>query len=189
METGKFFFIIAFVCAVAGIFTIANYFQGIDADNAVLIEAKSKLSELKETLAVRQIEWAKIEAVAKKAQEATTKEAPLLQELDELKAKYRRAEGDFKYMVKSMRAAVDKIRADGVGAEFPEVKLTNGKVLKAAKIKKVEPAQIAFIHADGFTIVQQDMLPDDLRERFDMGSASIADELEAAEAAVFAAKK
>jgi len=189
METGKFFFIIALVSAVAGIFSVVHYFQGVDAANAVLIESKSKLTQLKETLAVRQGEWAKIEAVAAKAQEATTKEAPLVQELDELKAKYRRVEGDFKYMVKSARSAVEKIRADGVGAEIPEVKLQNGKVLKSAKIKKIEPAQVAFIHADGFTIVQQDMLPDDLRERFDMGSASLADELEKAEVTIFTTKK
>lgn len=189
METGKFFFIIAFVAAVAGIFTIAHYFQGVDAANAVLIESKSKLTQLKESLAVRQEEWAKIEAVAAKAQEATTKEAPLVQELDELKTRHRRVEGDFKYMVKSMRSAVEKIRTDGVGVEVPEVKLQNGKVLKSAKIKKIEPAQVSFIHADGFTIVPQDMLPDDLRERFDMGSASLADALEAEEASIFTTRK
>jgi len=189
METGKFFFIIAFVSAVAGIFSLVHYFQGVDSANAVLIESKSKLTQLKESLVVRQGEWAKIEAVAVKAKEAATKEAPLTQELDELKAKYRRVEGDFKYIVKSMRSAVEKIRTDGVGVEFPEVKLQNGKVLKSAKIKKIEPAQVSFIHADGFTIVPQDMLPEDLRERFDMGSGSLADALEAEEATIFVTKK
>lgn len=188
METGKFFFIIALVSAVAGIFSVVHYFQGVDAANAVLIESKSKLTQLKETLAVRQGEWAKIEAVATKAQEATTKEAPLVQELDELKAKYRRVEGDFKYMVSSIRSTVDKVRATAVGSEYPEVQLTTGKTLKLAKIKKMDAMNISFIHADGFTIVPYDQLPEEIRERFDMGGNGLAEQVAAAEQAIQTAK-
>ncbi|MFO1439760.1 MAG: hypothetical protein U1F81_15670 [Verrucomicrobiaceae bacterium] len=188
METGKFFFIIAFVVAVAGIFTIAQHFQGIDAANAVLIESKSKLSQLKESLAVRQDEWVKIEAVAAKAQQATTLEAPLLQELDELKAKHRRVEADFKYMVSSIRSTVDKVRVTAIGSEYPEVQLTTGKTLKLAKIKKMDAMNISFIHADGFTIVPYDQLPEEIRERFDMGGSGLAEQIAAAEQAVQTAK-
>ena len=188
METGKFFFIIAFVVAVAGIFTIAQHFQGIDAANAVLIESKSKLSQLKESLAVRQDEWVKIEAVAAKAQQATTLEAPLLQELDELKAKHRRVEADFKYMVSSIRSTVDKVRVTAIGSEYPEVQLTTGKTLKLAKIKKMDAMNISFIHADGFTIVPYDQLPEEIRERFDMGGNGLAEQVAAAEQAIQTAK-
>lgn len=189
METGKFWAFIIFVCIIAGIFTGVQYFQGVDAANALVIEAKSKLNQTKETLKVRQEEWAKVSSLAGKAQASSSKEAPLLAKRDGLQTKHRRIEGDFKYMVKSMRAAVDKIRTDGVGVEFPEVKLLNGKVLKTAKIKKIEPTQISFIHADGFTIVPQDVLPDDIRERFDLGESSLADQLEAAEQALFTSQK
>ena len=188
METGKFFFIIAFVSAVAGVFSFVHYFQGVDSANAVLIESKSKLAQLKESLVVRQGEWAKIEAVAVKAKEAATKEAPLLQELDELKAKFRRAEGDFKCMVSSIRSSVEKVRATAVGSEYPEVQLTTGKILKLAKIKKMDAMNISFIHADGFTIVPYDQLPEEIRERFDMGGNGLAEQVAAAEQTIQTAK-
>lgn len=181
METGKFWFVIIFVSIVAGIFTGVQHFQGVDVANAQVIETKSKLAQLKDTLVLRQDEWSKVSALASKAQQAITKEAPLTAKREELKIHIRRLEGDFKYMVKSVKDAVEKIRAAGVGVEFPEVKLTNGKVLKAAKIKKLEPMNISFIHADGFTIVTYDELPDDIRERFDMGGNGLAEQLAAAE--------
>jgi hypothetical protein len=188
METGKFFFIITLVCVVAGIFTGINHFQGVDEANAQLIESKRKLADLKETMRVRQDEWAKIEVVAVKAKEAATKEAPLVQELDELKAKHRRLEGDFKYLVKSVRSAVDKVREEAVGAEYAEVKLSNGKVLKAAKIKKLDPLNVSFIHSEGFTIVPYDVLPDEIREKYDLGGNGLAEQLAAAEQVIQAAK-
>lgn len=188
METGKFFFIITFVCVVAGIFTGVNHLQGVDEANAQLIEAKRKVKELRETMKVRQDEWAKIEAVGLKAKEAAAKEAPLVQELDELKAKFRRLEGDFKYLVKSVRSAVDKVRGVAVGEEYAEVKLSNGKVLKAAKIKKLDPMNVSFIHSDGFTIVPYDVLPDEIREKYDMGGNGLAEQLAAAEQTIQTAK-
>lgn len=181
METGKFWFIIIFVSIVAGIFTGVQHFQAVDAANAQVVETKSKLSQLKDTLAMRQDEWAKVSALASKAQQAVMKEAPLTAKREELKTQIRRLEGDFKYMVKSVKDAVEKIRVAGVGVEFPEVKLVNGKVLKNAKIKKLDPMSISFIHADGFTIVNYDELPDDVRERFDMGGNGLAEQLAAAE--------
>jgi len=188
METGKFWFIIIFVCIVAGIFTGVEYFQGIDAANARVVETKSKLSQIKDTLTVRQEEWNKVSVLATKAQQALTKEAPLVARRDQLQTEIRRLEADFKYMVKSVKDSVEKIRAAGVGAEFPEVKLANGKVLKAAKIKKLDLQNISFIHADGFTIVPYDELPDDIRERFNLGGNGLAEQLEAAEQTLQTAK-
>ena len=189
METGKFWFFIIFVSLIAGIFTGVQYFQGIDSANAQVVEARGKLGQTKDTLVLRQDEWAKVSNLALKTQAAVAKEAPLVARRDELQTKHRRLEGDFKYLVKSTRAAVEKIRVDGEGAEFPEVKLLNGKVLKIAKLKKIEPNQLSFMHADGFTIVPHDMLPADLRERFDMGDSGLADSLEDAERNLFSPKK
>jgi hypothetical protein len=189
METGKFWFFIIFVSLIAGVFTAVQHFQGVDAANAQVVETKSKLSQVKETLAIRQAEWAKVSTLAAKAQQAVAKEAPLLAKRDELQTKFRRLEGDFKYLVKSTRAAVDKIRAEGEGTQFPEVKLLNGKVLKMAKVKKVEPNQLSLMHSEGFNIVTYDLLPEDIRERFDMGGNGLADQLEDAEHNLFSAKK
>lgn len=189
METGKFWFFIIFVSIVAGIFAAVQYFQGVDAANAAVVQTKSKLSQIKDTLTARQDEWAKVSALAAKTQQSAAKEAPLTARRDELQTRFRRLEGEFKYLVKSTRAAVEKIRADGEGTEIPEVKLLNGKVLKTVKIKKVEPNQLSLMHTDGFTIVPHDMLPDDLRERFDMGGSGLADGLEDAERDLFDPKK
>jgi hypothetical protein len=189
METGKFWFIVIFTCLVVAVFSGVQYFQGVDTANAHVVETRSKLSQVKETLALRQDEWTKISVLAAEAQAAASKEAPLKARRDELANQFRRLEGDFKYLVKSTRAAVNKIRAEGEGAEFPEVKLLNGKVLKAAKIKKVEPNQLSFMHSEGYNIVTYDLLPDELRERFDMGESGLADELEDAERRLFTQKK
>jgi hypothetical protein len=176
------------VCVVVGVFSAIHHFQAVDAAHALLIESKTKLSQQKDTLALRQGEWAKIEAVAGKVREAAGKEAPLAKELDELKARFRRVEGDFKYMVSSIRSSVDKARVAAVGAEYPEVQLTTGKTLKAAKIKKMDALNISFIHADGFTIVPYDELPEQIRERFDMGGNGLAEQLAAAEQTIQTAK-
>ena len=114
MESGKFFAIAAFVCVVTVIFTAVNYFQVVDEANGQWLEAKKNLAQLKEIWKTRQAEWVKIELVAARAKQAAEKEAPLLRELDDLKAKLRRMEGEFKYLVNSTRSAVEKVRADAV---------------------------------------------------------------------------
>ena len=76
METGKFFFVIAFVSAVAAIFTGVNYFQGVDNANGQMLEAKKNLAQAKEAWKVRHEEWTKIEAIAKKARDAASQEVP-----------------------------------------------------------------------------------------------------------------
>jgi len=188
MESGKFFVLVILVSLVAGVFSVINHLQGVDAANAQLIEAKSKLAQLRETFNMRQGEWAKIEAVVLKGRETAAKEVPLSQELGDLKVKCRRLEGDFKYLVNSMRSAVQKIRSDAVGTDLAEVRLTNGKVLKSAKIRRMDPLNISFIHSDGFTIVPYDVLPDDIREKFDLGGDGLVEQLAAAEQAIQTAK-
>lgn len=184
MESGKFWSFIFLVCLIAGIFSAVQYFQGVDAANAQVVEARSKLNQTRETLKLRQHEWAQIGALLARSQAAAAKEAPLAARRDALQTRFRRLEGEFKYLVQSMRAAADKVRADSEKMEFPEVKLANGKVLKKARVKKIEPGELSLMHSDGFLAVTFDLLPADVLERFDLGDSGLAAQLEAKERAL-----
>lgn len=188
METGKFWIAIIFVCIVAGIFTGVHHLDSIDEANAQVSDAKSNLAQIKDALTVRQAEWDRLNALAAQAQAAIAKEAPLIARRDQLQTEIRGLESDFKYMVSSIKESVEKVRSTAVGTEFPEVKLSNGKVLKNAKIKKMDLMNISFIHADGFVIATYDELPDDIRERFDMGGNGLAEQLAAAEQTIRTAR-
>lgn len=185
MESSKFWTFIFLVCLVAGIFSAVQYFQSVDAANAQVVEARSKLNQTRETLKLRQTEWAQIGALLTRSQAAAAKESPLAAKRDELQTRFRRLEGEFKYLVQSMRAAAEKVRADSEGMEFSEVKLANGKVLKNAKVKKFEPQELSFLHSDGFLSVAFDLLPADILERFDLGESGLASQLENKERALF----
>ncbi len=187
MEATKFWTAIILVSIVAAIVSGMQYFQGVDDANRSLQDIKDKLTQMRESVKHIKGEWERVEGNINRAQAAQAKSTPFATKRDELQSKYRGLEGDFKYLVKSMRTIVDKARVDGVGASYPEIKLSNGKILKDAKIRKIEESQITFIHADGSGVVTFDLLPDEISGKFDLGPNGLANSLAAAEKDIFTA--
>ncbi|MBE7493346.1 MAG: hypothetical protein HS117_00215 [Verrucomicrobiaceae bacterium] len=168
MEYAKFWVLLFFVSVVAGGFTLQQHFQAVDRLNAEVLSIRGNVGQTNSSTDRLKQEWAKVEVLVQRLQAANAKNASLQQQRDELKVKLRSLEGDFKYLLSSVRDAVDKVRANAPGEVYDEVVLADGRVLKSAKIRKVEDAQISFIHSEGISAITHDMLPESIRSRFDL---------------------
>ena len=189
MESGKFWIFAFFILIVSGGSTLYQHFQGVDRVNADLIDLKNNLFQMESATENLRTEWAKVEALLAKLRVAQAKGGPIQQRKEELQKKIRGLEGEFRYLVSSTRAAVDKVRENAPGEVYPEVNLANGKVFKDAKIRKVEEDQISFIHSDGIGYASFDILPADLLKKFDLGPGGLAVALKNAEQEVFSANR
>ncbi|MBL9134163.1 MAG: hypothetical protein JNG86_23315 [Verrucomicrobiaceae bacterium] len=181
----KFWIFIGAITLIAGAFSAVQYFQGIDRINADLQETKSKITQMNRAIELQKAEWTKIETLYQKQLATEARLAPLQQQKTELEKKFRTLEGEFKYLVNSTRSLVDKVRANGPGEVYPELKLSDGRTMKDAKVRKVEENQLSLIHSEGFATIQFDLLPSEVRERFDMGGSGLANMLETAEKELF----
>lgn len=178
MEDGRFWPPILVLLLVVGSLFAFRYMEQVDVANGALVDAKLALEQTKESLAGRREMWKAVEAASLKLSRAQqkTKEAATIQ--NEADKKERLVEGDLKYTIKSFKEAVEKVRADAVGTDIPELVLLNGKTLKGAKIRKAESASISFLHAEGISSASVNDLPRDLVDKFDMGTSSITVQLE-----------
>lgn len=71
-------------------------------------------------------------------------------------------------MTAKMKAAVEKVREQSVGEAHPELTLATGKVLKQAKLRKVNPESLSFSHSLGSVTVAWRDLPAELAEKFQL---------------------
>jgi len=138
-----------------------------------LQESKSKLADMKEQVFLRKRDWDDREKALAKIQAETDKTAALLKTQEDLDTRYRKAEGELKYTLESMKTSVAKMRETAPGTELGEIALANGKVLRGVKIRKVEESGISLIHADGIGTIQLDMLPENLKEKYDLGPKAL----------------
>ncbi|MDZ4405197.1 hypothetical protein [Prosthecobacter sp.] len=180
-EESKAWVFIFIISMLIGLGYTAHYFTSVDSANSALLESKSKLADMNEILVQRKSSWEDVEKISVKNREAMEKNTVLLKAKDILDKRYRTIDGDLKYTVESMKTAVEKLRNSAPGTELGDITLANGKVLRAAKIRKVEESGISLIHADGIGMVMQELLPADLKEKFDLGPDALVPILQAAQ--------
>ena len=178
MEDGRYWPpVLVLILAVVALFGF-RYMEEVDVANAAYEDAKLALAQTRESLDARKAMWATVEAASAKLAKAQEKQNEILRMQDEAEKKERLIGGDLKYTLKSFSAVVEKIRADAVGCEIPEIVLLNGTTLKNAKIRKVDYNTISLFHASGISSVPYDQLPKDLVEKFDLGPGSLIAQLE-----------
>lgn len=168
-EESKAWVFIFIISLLIGLGYTAHYFSSVDSANAALLESKSKLADMNQVLFQRKSDWEAVEKVSSKNREAMEKNTILLKAKDILDKRYRTIEGDLKYTVETMKTSVEKLRNTAPGTELGDITLTNGKVLRGAKVRKVEESGISMIHSDGIGLVSLDLLPADLKEKYDLG--------------------
>lgn len=163
----------------------AYYFHSEDTANTRLEETKSKLIALSDTMVRRKEWWDKIEVIQKKtalnvglADRLAADLTKLTTPKEDILNKQRKLEVEFNYIVKSMRETVDRIRQKAIGSEFPEIILTNGKILRNAKLRKIEDDSLSFVHSDGIGKTNLELLPANIIEMFDLGPNGLALNLE-----------
>ncbi|MFN0080730.1 MAG: hypothetical protein ACKVY0_30035 [Prosthecobacter sp.] len=185
-EESKAWVFIFIISLLIGIGYSAHYFSSVDLANAALLESKSKLAGMHEVLFLRRKVWTDIEKAGQKMRDAMGKNEELLKAKDILDKRYRTVDGDLKYVVTSMKTSVEKMRNDASGSELGDITLANGKVLRGAKVRKVEESGISLIHSDGIGTVTLELLPADLKEKYDLGPEALAPMLIAAQTSFLA---
>lgn len=140
--------------------------QAVKALNAELLSLRDARDNCK-------VPWVAYEPVQTAADQATAKTAALEKQKKNLEEKVQASSDELKKLVSSVRDTVAKVQTAAADEILPEVKLSDGKILKYAKPRKVEAAHVSFAHLDGIGSVPFDLLPADLAERLDVGSTSV----------------
>lgn len=191
MDNGKIWAPILVLGLILGGVFVFSYFEKVDKANANFHYAKLFLEQSNESLTTRQqiIEArgrvsSQNEAMLQKLKLAQAKLQAAEKKQSDADTKQRLIEGDLKYLVKSMPSTVQKVRDGAMGKEYPELKLLNGKVLKGAKMRKVEDLSISFIHSEGIGSIPAEDLPTEMLAQFDVGDNSIVKRLNKLEQAL-----
>lgn len=183
-EESKIWILLCLVGIFAAFGYGAHYLSSVDEANFALQESKSKLTDMHEMLLMRQNSWAENEQILNKIQNETDKNATLLKAKDIIELRYRKAESDLKYALESMKTSVERTRSNAPGTEMEEITLANGKTLRAVKLRKVEEQGISLIHTDGIGTIPLDLLPDNLKEQYDLGPNALIPMIEEAQTAL-----
>lgn len=175
MEDGKFWpALIMLALAVGGIFAF-RHFEIYDKANAAAIDARSAVNIATEGLNLRKNMWERMATLLQEGTEANDRHQKAQAEAD---TKERLVTGDLTYLTKAMKEKVASVRLEATKTEIGAVALRNGKTIRNAKIKKVDDVSATFLHSDGIITVPVSDLPEELVERFDLGSESIVAQLE-----------
>lgn len=184
LEESKIWVLLALVSIFGAFGYGAHYLSATDEANVALQESKSKLVSVRESLAFRKKHWGENEQSINQFREETEKTATLLKARDLLNLRYGKALSELKYTLESMKNSVEEVRSNAPGTELGEITLANGKVLRAAKIRKVEETGISMIHADGIGTVPVNLLPDSLKEQYDLGPNALVPMIQEAQTAL-----
>lgn len=162
-----------------------QYYQNLEKAKRDVTELTTRIAQAKEFIAFRKNEWGKVESLQTKAAEVKAKGPELARKKEALAAQVTALESDFKAMMTTAREAMSQGRRSAMDLSFAELKLTDGRVLKDAKVRKVEGRQVSFFHADGIGSVSFDLLPPDVLSNFESNASPLADELAAVESNLF----
>jgi hypothetical protein len=180
-------FWILLIAAAAGLGYGAYHINASEnAARATLQENTARLAELDAALAHKRQALEDMEKIGREIQDATSKSQELLKAKAELLEKQTQIGNEFQKVLDSMTAAVEKLRSNAPGSELGDLALTNGKSLRGVKIRKVSEDGIALIHSDGIGTIAVDLLPENLKEKYDIGPNASVPKLAAVKAALLA---
>ncbi|MCF7789859.1 MAG: hypothetical protein K9N47_27295 [Prosthecobacter sp.] len=159
--------------AIGGAFYGIDCYQKIDQAKTELQELKPELSQTQDALSFNKDAWEKYEALKSKADQAAAQTAALKQQKESGENKLKAALQEFTALATAMKAAVDKARSNDATLAFPEIKLADGRVLKDAKVRKIDETQVSLMHSEGIGSVPVAQLPPSLLEQLDLGPTSL----------------
>jgi predicted ATP-grasp superfamily ATP-dependent carboligase len=181
-EESKAWLLVFIISVLIGIGYCAHYLTMVDEANLALEESKSKFASNHELLSVKKKNWADVENLVAKNRELSDQNSLLIKAKEALDTRYRKVEGELNYAVESTKMVVDKVRSNAPGTELGDITLTNGKMLRGAKVRKLDQSGISLIHADGIGLVATDLLPAEIQERFDLGPSALFPQMQQAQA-------
>lgn len=165
--------------AVCGVFTcIVIYSMERDHRESGKAKAIRELRDLESALesaegrqerAIRRLEEVKSANPPQKVDELQKKMASLTTELQNAKKLLEEKLAQATASKKQKRIVLDQVRAAAVGTIIPQLDLSNGQVLKNAKITNFTPMELRFSYPGGVSTVDWSFLPEEVIERFEMG--------------------
>ena len=169
-----------FLLLLAAVLGGCEYLSRTDKLNAQLGEAHSLVASAKEIAEARRLEWTQLKSARDKLDAALKRENAALQQRDKLDQKQRKLEGEIKYLAASMTDIVAQIRTAAIGSVIKELKLPDGGSLQNTKILKIDDNSISFLHNDGVANlkVSTEKLPQELIEKYDLGTNGLAKSLQ-----------
>ncbi len=169
-----------FLLLLAAVLGGCEYLSRTDKLNAQLGEAHSLVATAKEIAEARRLEWTQLKSARDKLDAALKRENAALQQRDQLDQKQRKLEGEIKYLAASMTDIVAQIRTAAIGSVIKELKLPDGGSLQNTKILKIDDNSISFLHNDGVANLQvsAEKLPQELIEKYDLGTNGLAKSLQ-----------
>lgn len=168
-------------CALYGI----QYYFKYEQARTEARDIKQQLIDFQVLRDSRSKDWTAYDTLKTKATQAAARTEQLEKQKEELEKKFRALEGEFKYMSGAARDAVEKVRTSTANTAIPEIKLTDGRILKDAKIRKIEVGQISFAHSDGIGSVPFNQLPYAILDQLDVGANSFVNEITTTENDIF----
>lgn len=174
--------------ALIGIGYIIHYFGAVDDANLALQDSKVQLQNVQQMVALRKKDWHEKQQVAAKLQSEVAKTAALVKSQESLETRYHKAESELSYLANSIKSAVEKVRANAPGTELGEITLADNRILRGVKIRKVDESGVSMIHSEGIGTIPVEMLPESLKEQYDLGSAALVPLLQNAHTALVAKK-
>lgn len=167
--------------ALIGIGYTAHYFTTVDNANAALLERKSSLASYRDVLETKRAHWNQIKEEIQEIKKLTEQKEVLIKAKEIIDKRFRTIESEVKYTISSMRNAVESVRSSAPGSQLGDITLANGKVLRGAKVRAVDTDTLSLIHADGIGIVPLDLLPGEIKQRYDLGDEAIMPQLQIVE--------
>ena len=182
----SFIKILLFLAAVGGAFYGVDCYRKIENAKSELADLRPVFIQTQEALAYSKDAWEKYEPLKIKAGQAAATTATLKQQQENGETKLKAALEQFTALATAMNEAVNKVRTNETSLSFPEIKLTDGRVLKDAKVRKVEETQVSFMHSAGIGSVPVTQLPPSLLDQLDLGSASMTTAMDVTAAGLMA---
>ena len=133
------------------------------------LESELESAEGRKKRATSRLEEVKSENPPQKTEELQKKMAFLTIELQNAKNLLEEKISQANASKKQKQMVLDQIRSAAVGTVIPQLELSNGQVIKNAKITNFTPMELKISYPGGVSTVDWRFLPEEVIERFEMG--------------------
>lgn len=172
-EDSKAWVFLVIFTIVVGVGYGAHYLSSVDSANATLLESRNKLAGVNEILVQRKSLWADLEKTGNLIRQEMAQNEVLLKAKDVLDKRHQSVESGLSKAVTEMKAAVEKNRAAAAGTDLGDLTLNNGRILRGAKIRKLEESGVALAYADGIGTIPLSDMPENLIAKYDFGPNAV----------------
>ncbi|MBN8417970.1 MAG: trypsin-like peptidase domain-containing protein [Verrucomicrobia bacterium] len=173
LTSPKFWLLLLIVGGLGGGYSYYDHTTKLKAAKQALQESSGRLSSLRGLIDQKK-------AFLSQNREDAEKNQVLLRAKEILDKRLGKINDDLKRGAESFSVAVEKARSSGAGKELGDLTLTNGKLLRGTKIRKVDESGISVMYAEGIGNVVVDLLPGSLQAKYDLGPNALIPKLAAA---------